>query len=378
MKTNIKPLSILLTLLAVAFFFVILFPSFDSMAEDTFPSVYLYLSRIKADLDGSDGEEVEMILVFEVSQAFNEGGTIDIYFPPGAASADVGDWCRNDGNLDITAVDHDDIPPAIGTVAKLTEEEEESLTATCAVGTGGAGDSIQISNVGNLSLATLYGVKLENGSGASTGVLGTASTQEEKLVVIQLIEGANLGSGIVSLYILPEDTVEVVVEVEDAPSVACTLVTTQVEIPAIFPGGILRTSEETNQISTSSPSTGYYWAAYGQGDSTASTHAGLVHENNTYTIESTATTVNLLPGNSEGFGINVISDGDVPGDFQHGVVAGRFGGLQKGPQGARVILSNIAEVTGETATIIYGARASTDASTGSYSEEITYVCGGYY
>jgi hypothetical protein len=37
-----------------------------------------------------------------------------------------------------------------------------------------------------------------------------------------------------------------------------------------------------------------------------------------------------------------------------------------------------AQATSENATITYGARAGSSAEAGTYSETITFICGGYY
>ena len=68
----------------------------------------------------------------------------------------------------------------------------------------------------------------------------------------------------------------------------------------------------------------------------------------------------------------------VPADFSDGT-AGTFGSLDRTVAGAQMILyQNGAQASAENATITYGARAGTSAVAGSYSESVTFVCGGYY
>lgn len=374
MKKKFNPLAVVITGIISIFLFIFLFPVFNTQAGQL-GDTYIYLSRIQEDLDGVT-DPVEMILVFETSQAFSGGSiSIDIFFPLGEDNEDVGQWCRNEGDLSVEAVDDDDIPPEQGTVAVLPGA---TLSAECFEGTANdVGDSITITGIGNLAADGVYGVKLERG-GVGEGIIGTSPEPGSKTVVIQLQDANNMDAKAISLYIIPVDTVEVQVVVEDAPTVICTLDTDTVTIPALFPGGIAESVTITDQIETTSPAGGgYYWAAYGQGDGST---AGLYNNVDPfYLIESSSTTVDLTPGNSEGFGINITptGGGQVPSNFQAGTT-GRYGGIVYGPDGARLILYNNNAVEDETASVTYGARASSSALGGTYREFITYVCGGYY
>lgn len=385
MKKYIKPFSVFFTLLTVAFFFIVLFPAFQSSAENTMDNVFLYLSRIENDLDGSEGEEVEMILVFETTQEFAAGGTIEMFFQMEDDNEGIGSWCRNEGALTVEGVDETDIPPAPGVGGVVFElPAETTLAATCSEGENGVvGDSIEITGLDALTENTIYGVKIENGAG-STGVLGTSPNTGEKTVAIQLVQGADMDHRAVSIYLIETDTVIVTAEVMEVPTVSCTLNTETVIMPALFPGGVMRTVLVETALTTSAPTgtAGFYWAAYGLGDGEG--QAGLHHDGGTpYTLDSHDGVngfVNLLPGNSEGFGINIVNPAagtTVPTDF-NGTVVGRFGAIDAGPDGARLIWYKTATAAGDTADIEYGARASEAASTGGYTEEITYVCGGYY
>jgi len=68
----------------------------------------------------------------------------------------------------------------------------------------------------------------------------------------------------------------------------------------------------------------------------------------------------------------------VPTDFGTGS-AGTFGALDRTATGAQLVLyQNGSQSSSESATITYGARAGSSAVAGSYSESVTFVCGGYY
>ncbi len=364
MKKNIKPISIVLTFLITAFLFIVVFPTFKTEAG-TLTTAYLYLSRIKTNLDGSSGNEVEMVLTFRPSTGFATNGKVEIFFSPGSANADVAKWCRTQGSLTATGVTV--APPSTSGITAL----QGTLVASCTQGTGSAGDSITITGVGVLVNTNTYGVKLVN----NAGKLGTSASTGTKTVVVQVSQGTDLDSKAFGVYILPEDTVEVEATVSAAPTVECTLNTAKVIMPVLYPGGTISETTVTNQITTTSPSTGYYWAAYGKGNSSA---AGLWNSGGPKLLPSSATTVDLSGANSEGFGINIGgTTGTVPANFQTGTL-GRYGGIVYGPAGARLILYKTTTATAETANVIYGARAGSAAPAGTYREFITYVCGGYY
>jgi hypothetical protein len=440
MKKNIKPLSIVITLLVTCFLFVVLFPIFKTQAQVALiDDVYLYLSRVQKGLSGitqltgtvsvtngsatvtgsgtsfqdelsvgdiikintsthkvdaiasqtsltltSDylgttgsgltaytDQSLEMILVFKTTGNFITEGTIEIQFPPGDANADVGAWCRTEGALTVTGVT--EAPPSTAAITAVTGET--TLAATCDEGTGGAGDIITISDVAALSSANTYGVKLSS----NTGKLGTSNSVGSKTVVVEIDDGVDKEVRAFGVYIISSDTVEVVAEVMETPTVECTLDTTKVSMPVLYPGAIISEETVSDQIETTSPSdTGYYWAAYGKGNGTDA--AGLWNAAESSLIASGATTVDISAANSQGFGINIGTPSDggtVTANFVHGTY-GRYGGIVYGPAGAKLILYNTASVTAETADVIYGARASSTADTGTYREFITFVCGGYY
>jgi hypothetical protein len=163
----------------------------------------------------------------------------------------------------------------------------------------------------------------------------------------------------------------------------CTISSNSVNLGSLYPGGSYSTITNVISTSTSTTTSGYYWAAYGTGD--GSTDAGLYKSTAaTYLIASTGSeTIDLTGVGAEGFGITVsYPDGAgsaaVPSDFGTGTT-GIFGALDRGVAGAQLILyQNGSQSTSESATITYGARAGSSAVAGSYSENVVFVCGGYY
>jgi hypothetical protein len=212
-------------------------------------------------------------------------------------------------------------------------------------------------------------------------VLGTSSTTGHRTITVEISEGVTIDSKAFNVYIIANDQVVVSATVSGAPSVTCQISTNTVSLGTLYPGGSFVTA--THTIGTSSSNSGYYWAAYGEGD--GSTDAGLYKSpSSPYLIASTgSTTIDLTGGNAEGFGMTV-SDPDtagtavVPTDFQTGTL-GQFGSLDRAAAGARLILYQPDEQgSNENSTITYGARASSAAVSGSYQETVTFVCGGYY
>ena len=374
MKKNLKPVSIVITLLMTAFFFVILFPGFKSQAG-TLGNTYLYLSRIQASLDGATGNQVEMILAITPSQAFYEADTIEleILFPMG----DNAQWCRTAGALTVAGVATapPDVTGGHDITAALPTKALQTLTASCSQGNGTTTvDTITITQVGDLVNTNTYGVKLSNG----TGVLGTSSTSGSRTVTVQLSDANNLDSKAFSVYLITTDTVTVTATVAAAPTITCTINPTSSDIGTLYPGGALATVTTSNQLSTSSTNSGYYWAVYGKGDGS---NAGLYNSSGaTNLLPSGATTVDLTGADTKGFGLTVTppSGATVATDFVVGT-PGIFGGIVANASGAKLLMYKATETSpAHSASITYGARANSASISGTYTEYVTYVCGGYY
>ncbi len=372
MKKN-KLISVVMIFLVSTFFFVMLFPNFKTQAG-TLGSTYLFLSRIKAGLNGQTNNEVEMVLAVTPSQAFAEAKNleIEILFP----KSDNTNWCRNAGALTVTGV-ATGAPDVTGydITTALPVKAASTLAATCAIGSGATTDRITITNVGSLTSGTTYGVKVSNG----TGRLGTAATSGSKTITIQVSDDDNLDSKAFGVYLIAEDTVQVSATVTAAPTINCTVAPTTVSIGTLFPGGALVTKEEATQISTSSTNSGYYWAVYGKGNGTT---AGLYNSTGAgYTLNSGATTVDLSGSDTKGFGLVVSttpSGATTAANFQV-TAPTTFGGIVANATGAKLLLYKTTPTApAHSAGITYGARADSAALAGTYNEYVTYVCGGYY
>ncbi len=375
-KNTIKASSLIAVLLSIII--VAMYPAFSSKAN-ALSAVYFYLSRIQANINGSSAT-IEYVLAVDTSQTIPSGGTVTITFPDN----DDANWCRTAGSLTVTAVASSiaDLATTNWAIDSALPDSGTALSAACTQGSGSSSvDTITISNVGALTGGTTYGVKLANGTAA--GVLGTDDTAGEHEVTVETKNGATIDSGTFKLYLVSNDTVTVSATVSSVPSVNCTISTNSVNLGSLYPGGSYSTITHEISTSTSTTTSGYYWAAYGHGDS--STDAGLYKSSaTTYLIPSTgSSTIDLTGVGAEGFGMTV-SDPDGAGsaavatDFGNGTT-GTFGALNMGVSGAQLILyQNGSQSTSESSTITYGARAGSSAVAGSYSETVTFVCGGYY
>ncbi|KKP90267.1 MAG: hypothetical protein UR96_C0045G0003 [candidate division WS6 bacterium GW2011_GWC1_36_11] len=366
-----------ISVLVLTVFFIIIAPAFISKAN-ALAATYFYLSRIQANINGSSAT-VEYVLAVDTSQTIPTGGTVTITFPDN----DDANWCRTAGALTVAGVassivDLSATNWAIDAVLPTTG----TLAASCTQGSGASSvDTITISNVDTLTAGTTYGVKLTNGSAA--GVLGTDDTAGEHEISVETRNGTTIDSGTFKVYLVSNDTVVVSATVSSVPSVSCTISTNSVNLGSLYPGGSYSTVTHEISTSTSTTTSGYYWATYGAGD--GSTDAGLYKSSaTTYLLASTGSaTIDLTGVNAEGFGMTV-SDPDgagtatVPTDFGTGS-AGTFGALDRTATGAQLVLyQNGSQSSSESATITYGARAGSSAVAGSYSESVTFVCGGYY
>ncbi|KKQ10993.1 MAG: hypothetical protein US24_C0047G0002 [candidate division WS6 bacterium GW2011_GWC2_36_7] len=366
-----------ISVLVLTVFFIIIAPAFISKAN-ALAATYFYLSRIQANINGSSAT-VEYVLAVDTSQTIPTGGTVTITFPDN----DDANWCRTAGALTVAGVassivDLSATNWAIDAVLPTTG----TLAASCTQGSGASSvDTITISNVDTLTAGTTYGVKLTNGTAA--GVLGTDDTAGEHEISVETRNGTTIDSGTFKVYLVSNDTVVVSATVSSVPSVSCTISTNSVNLGSLYPGGSYSTVTHEISTSTSTTTSGYYWATYGAGD--GSTDAGLYKSSaTTYLLASTGSaTIDLTGVNAEGFGMTV-SDPDgagtatVPTDFGTGS-AGTFGALDRTATGAQLVLyQNGSQSSSESATITYGARAGSSAVAGSYSESVTFVCGGYY
>lgn len=359
------------TLLIVAFgsFFIY----FSSQAA-SLTAVYVFFSRIQAGLDGSGANEVQLILAVAPAQSMSSGGTITIEFP------DAGDttWCRAAGTMTATGVSSSAADMSATNWA-IDSALPGTLTASCSQGSGtGSVDIITITGVGALTANETYGVRIQT----STGRLGTNGTPGQHELTVTVSNGAVIDSKTFKIQLVANDQVVVSATVSDAPSVTCSISSNSVNLGTLYPGGAYAVGSHT--ITTNTSVAGYYWAAYGKGDS--STDAGLYKSTSaTYLIPSgtLGSTVDLTVPGSEGFGMTV-SDPDggggavVPSNFSDGT-PGTFGTLNRLYSGAKLILyQNGAQSSAEAATVTYGARAGASALAGSYQETVTFICGGYY
>lgn len=367
------------TVLLLTVFFIILFPVFTSKAN-ALAATYFYISRIQANMNGSSPNTVEYVVAIDTAQTIPSGGTVTISFPDN----DDAMWCRTAGALTVAGVSSSaaDLASTNWAVDAILPNSGTALAASCAQGSGASSvDKITITNVGALTAGTTYGVKLTNGSTA--GVIGTDDTAGEHEITVEARNGTTIDSGTFKVYLVTSDTVVISATVSSVPSVNCTISSNAVNLGSLYPGGSYSTITHDISTSTSTTTAGYYWAAYGTGDS--STDAGLYKSSaTTHLIPSTGSgTIDLTGVGVEGFGMTV-SDPDgagtaaVPSDFSNGT-AGTFGALDRLPSGAQLILyQNGSQSSLESATVTYGARAGSSAVAGSYSESVVFVCGGYY
>ncbi len=357
--------------------FFISFILLSTTQAATLSAVYLFMSRLKIDLDGvTAGETVEMILAIDTASSVSSGGTITIEFP----DAEDGFWCRATGALTVVtqASSAADLSGTNWQIDSGLPKSGTALAASCTPGAGaGTVDTITITNVGALTAATTYGVKLSNGTAA--GVLGTDDTAGEHVITVNAnYGGAPIDSKSFKIYLVSDDVVIVQATVSAVPTVVCTISSNSVNLGTLYPGGAYATG--THTISTSTTSNGYYWAVYGTGD--GATDAGLY--NSTTLIPSGATaTLDLTNAAIYGFGMT-LSDPDstdpatVTTNFVD-TTAGTFGTIDRLYSGAKMVLyQNGTQASAEPSTVTYGAKAQAAATPGTYYEYVYFICGGYY
>jgi hypothetical protein len=355
------------------FVFILSFLIVSSIQAGTLSAVYLFLSRIKVNLDGTTGQTVEMILAIDTASSIPSGGTVTIDFP----DAEDTNWCRTAGALTVTTLTSSaaDLTGSTWQIDSALPNSGTGLTATCSQGDANSTDRITISNVGALTAGTTYGVKLAN----SVGILGTDDTVGEHIIIVSANSGGvPVDSKSFKIYLVTNDVVVVSATVSAIPNVSCSISSNAVNLGTLYPGGTYSTG--THTISTSTTAEGYYWAVYGTGDS--STDAGLW--NSTTLIPSgPSATLNFATPSVSGFGMT-LSDPDAtdPAEVTTNFVnttPGLFGTIDRLYSGAKLVLyQSGTQGSAEQSTVTYAAKAQSAATSGSYSEYVYFVCGGYY
>jgi hypothetical protein len=349
---------------------LLLFPTQKSDAA-TLTAAYVMLNRMQANLDAS--ANLEIYIAFEPASGIDTGSTITLQFPDG----DDATWCRTAGtDLTVAGVTS---TPADSTGDYIVDAAlPGTLAASCTQGSGASSvDTITITGATALTGGTTYGIKVSNGT---TAKLGT-STAGQKVVTLTVNDGTDPETKSFGINLVTNDQVAISATVVDVQTVTCSIGSNSVNLGNLYKGGSYVTGSHTITTSTSSSAGGYYWSVYGKGDGT--TDAGLYKSTaTTYLIASDNAnpTVDISAPGSEGFGMNTTVPQDaVGGTGFSGNSAGVFGSVGLNASEAELLLYQIgAQSTSEDATITYGARAGTGAEAGTYSETITFICGGYY
>jgi len=338
----------------------------------TLSAVYVFLSRLKINLNGTGAQAVEMVLAIDTSTSVASGSTIKIEFP----DAEDTKWCRTAGALTVSGVTSSAVDLASSNWSiDAALPTSGTLAATCTQGGTGTVDTIAISNVGALTAGTTYGVKISSG----TGIIGTDSAPGDHVLNISVnVNEMPVDSKSIKIHLVNDDTVVVTATVADIAYVHCSIESNSVSLGTLYPGGTYATG--SHKIGTSTSSNGYYWAVYGTGN--GSTDAGLW--NGTTLIQSGPTvTLDLTSSTVYGFGIT-LSDPDgadsatVPINFAN-TPPGVFGTIDRLYSGAKLVLyQNDSQQSNEDSIVTYGAKAQPTATPGTYTEYVYFICGGYY
>jgi hypothetical protein len=351
---------------------LLLSPVFVSEAA-TLNSAYVMLNRMQASLDST--ANLEIYIAFEPSGAVSSGSTLTVEFPDG----DDTHWCRTAGS-DLTISGVTSTPADSTGDYDVDSSLPGTLSASCSQGSGTSSvDTITVTGLTGLSTDTTYGLKVSNGTIAKLGT----STAGQKVVTLTVDDGSDPETKSFGINLVSNDQVAISAEVLNPPTVTCSLSTNSINLGNLYRGGMYVTGTHTLTASTSDNAAGYFWVAYGQGD--GSTNAGLYKSTaTTYLIESdnSSSTVDISNPGSEGFGMNVtVPSGEaVAGTGFGDNSAGVFGSLGMGPSNAELISYRNwgPQTTPADTTITYGARAGSSAEAGTYSETVTFVCGGYF
>lgn len=370
MKNKLKRIGYLL-LVPLVVFTMLFFPVQETQAA-SLKNAYLVLNRMKPNLGATDG--IDMYIAFATTGAVATGGTLKIEFPGGTGES--GRWCATAGILTTTGVTS--TPADLASVPyRVSAALPGTLAGSCAKGVSPQGDTITITGLTALTASTTYGVRVTS---AGVGKLGTSTSIGTKIVSLTVTSGSTIETIAFGINIVTEDQVQVTATVMDVQTVTCTIATGTVNLGQLYKGGIGSTGTTAIGTTTSGSAGGYYWLVYGKGDGT---NAGLYKSTAaTYLIKSDNTnlTVDISTTGSEGFGLNVTPvDSSVAGAGFSGNPEGVYGSIGANASNAELLLYKLGAQAGTAnTTVTYGARAGGSSIAGSYSETVTYVCGGYY
>jgi uncharacterized protein (TIGR02145 family) len=318
---------------------------------------YLFLENME--VNTSTG----MTVLITPSTDFDSGGTLTIYFP----HTQGGEWCKvNDTTLSVTGVESSALDIGGWSIdGALTG----SLTGKCFQGSGSS-DTIVVSGVGELTAGSSYGVTID---APSDNKFTTGSVTGSNVVTVSLQKGEKVESATFSVTLVTDGQIILTADVIDAESITCSISTNLVAFDKLFRGGAYATQNHTLSVTSSDPNGGFYWAVYGEGDGSG---AGLATEEGAgYLLPSTGGTMDLRI--AEGFGlISSAASGFIPENFTY-TASGVFGSIGMGFNEAKLIFAEAGTVEDFITTITLGARASSNAVVGDYTETLTYICGSY-
>lgn len=358
-KTTVSVLALLTLVLGV------MLAPMSKVGASSLTSSFMVLSDITADLASG----VTLTVAIQPSAATTPTN-VTIQFPDAEDAA----WCTADGALTVAGVTT--APANNGGGEDVTAALPGTLVASCAAGSGaGSYDTITITGVTALAAdGTVYGVQISG----NTGTIGTDAAGSH-LVTVSVNTGATKDSLTYGIYTVADGTVVISATVAAAPTVTCSLSATTVDLGTLYQGGAYATGTHTISATTSVAAGGYWWAAYGTGDN--STDAGLYKSSaTTDLLPSTGSTTIDLRTTDQGFGLTASAPtgATVVADFSD-ATAGVFGALDRAFAGAQLVTyQHSANTVADISTITYGGRADAAAQVGSYSETVTWVCGGYY
>ena len=341
---------------ALFFSFFSSFFLLNTSKADLLSESYIFFDRMQVNV------ETDITVLLTPSTDFDDIGedrVLRIVFP-----GNSGDWCQSNASLTVSGVSTSPVNMGDWTIDTVLPG---ILSASC--NQDAQGDYIEIEGIDVLVAYTNYGVKID----ADENVFKTRSTTGQALVIMQLIEDTKMESAAMNMTLLSSDQVLVTAEVSEAETITCNLSTDSVDLGALFKGGAYVTG---GMSLTTESSMGFYWTVYGTGDgSNPGLYNSVGEESHLLSAVGVDGRVNLLTG--EGFGmVAETNHGEIEDDFKMDVT-GIFGGLGAGSDNARVFHSGESTLSMINTNIYYGARAGVGALEGSYTETLTYVCGGY-
>jgi len=306
------------------------------------------------------------------SDTFSSGENITVTFPTGfnlASLASPGDFDFRNAATDETV--QSGACASTDTVRATISGQVLTFTACNSYTAEAAGSTIIIK----------VGTHASVGGGGANQITNQSAAQNASDAKVLL--GGTEATGTLALEIVADNDVTVNATVD--PSITCSFTGLTTTFSSLTTGAISTSDTSTTITLSTNAGSGLNVTVYDAGNAT---NPGLYKSTaTTYLIGSADSSFNnivTLSAGTDGFGLTASSSGGsgasltVDGRFDASGGANEVGGLEVGAANAVPIAAATGALASRVLTIVHKAAVSGLAPSGSYTDNLTYVCSGIF